>query len=167
MKEKGIQRPVVEKAGGGKGLLEVVKPGEHHTITVEREINLTVGKSSDQGRRHLKPRKCLLALDAQQKEFWPLHHAISKQLTHGTDRSAGILPPSELQRTRRSHSPWKTSKSHKSKMHRLVWDAVDVLVDAVGIELPLILSTSCTCGTLMPGSFHLLDKSDFRFRLIF
>ena len=49
-------------------------------------------------------------------------------------------------------------------MHRLVWDAVDVLVDAVGIELPLILSTtSCTCGTLMSGSFHLLDKSDSRF----
>ena len=48
-------------------------------------------------------------------------------------------------------------------MHRLVWDAVDVLVDAVGVELPLILTTTCTCGTLMPGSFHLLDKSDFRF----
>ena len=158
-----MQQPVVEKAGGGKGLLEVVKPGEHHTITVEREINLTVGKSSDQGRRHLKPRKCLLA--TKRVLASASYHAISKQLTHGTDRSAGILPPSELQRTRRSHSPWKTSKSHKSqsKMHRLVWDAVDVLVDAVGIELPLILSTSCTCGTLMPGSFHLLDKSDFRF----
>ena len=49
------------------------------------------------------------------------------------------------------------------KVHQLVWDAVDVLVDAVGVELPLILTTSCTCGTLMPCSFHLLDKSDFRF----
>ena len=44
-------------------------------------------------------------------------------------------------------------------MHRLVWHAVDVLVDAVSIELSLIFSTNCTCGTLMPGSFHLLDKS--------
>ena len=52
LKEEGRHGPVVEKAGGRKGLLQVVEPGEHHTITVEREINLTVEKSSDQRWRH-------------------------------------------------------------------------------------------------------------------
>ena len=44
------------------------------------------------------------------------------------------------------------------KMHRLVWDAVDILVDAVGIKLPLALSSNSACSTLLPGCFHLFDK---------
>ena len=34
-----MQQPVVEKAWWWKGFLQVVKPGEHHTLTVKREIN--------------------------------------------------------------------------------------------------------------------------------
>jgi len=86
------EAPVVEKAGGRKGLLQVIKPGEHHTITMELTSQLAF---------------------------------FSRQ----------------------------NSKEHVDHIV-LVWHAVDVLVDAVSIELSLVLSTNCTCGTLMPGSFH-------------
>ena len=69
LKVKGMQGPVVEKAGGGKGLLQVIKPGEHHTITEEREINLTVEKSSDQRWRHYSQHNAFLHLMRNKKSF--------------------------------------------------------------------------------------------------
>jgi len=86
------ETPVVEKAGGWKGFLQVVKPGEHHTLPMK----------------------------------------LTGQLAFFSCQN---------------------SKEHVNHIV-LVWHAVDVFVDTVGIKLPLIPSTNCTCSPLMPGSFH-------------
>jgi len=52
----------------------------------------------------------------------------------------------------------QNSKEHVDHIV-LVWNAVDVLVDAVGIKLSLIPSTNSTCSTLMPGSFHQIKRA--------